>query len=88
MGALLFGLVPRLAVPIAYGLVLWSFLIEVIGTSLISNHWVLDTAMLSHLGPVPAADLDWVAIAWLTGIAVVAALAGFAAFDHRDLAAA
>ena len=74
--------------PILYGLVLWSFLIEIIGSSITTNHWLLDTAVLSHLGPVPATSLNWTAIAWLTGLGVTAALAGLAAFRNRDLAAA
>lgn len=88
LGALLYGLVPRLAVPVLYGLVLWSFLIEIIGSSITSNHWLLDTAVLTHLGPVPAADLNWTAIAALTGMGVIAAAAGLAAFSRRDLVAA
>lgn len=87
VGALLYGLVPRLMMPILYGLVLWSFLIQIIGSSITTNHWLLDTAVISHLGPVPAVSLDWTAIAWLTGLGVIAALAGLAAFERRDLAA-
>ena len=88
VGTLLYGLVPRLAVPMLYGLVLWSFVIQIIGSSITTNHWLLDTSALSHLGPVPATTLDWSAIAWLAGLGVIAALAGLAAFDRRDLAAA
>jgi ABC-2 type transport system permease protein len=88
VGTLLYGLLPRLAAPILYALVLWSFLIEIIGSSITSNHWLLDTAVLSHIGPVPAASLDWTAIAWLSGLGVIAALAGLGAFTRRDLVAA
>jgi ABC-2 type transport system permease protein len=88
VGALLYGLVPRLAVPILYAVVLWSFLIEIIGSSITTNHWLLDTAVLSHLGPAPAAGPHWTAIAWLTSLGVIAALTGLAAFNRRDLAAA
>ena len=88
LGALLYGLVPRLAAPLLYLLVLWSFLVEIIGTSITSNHWVLDTAILTHLGPVPAADLHWTAIAILVGTAALTATAGAAAFTRRDLATA
>jgi polyether ionophore transport system permease protein len=87
-GTLLYGLVPRLAAPILYTLILWSFLIEIIGSTITSNHWLLDTAILNHLGPVPATSLHWTAIAWLTGLAVIATLCGLAAFNRRDLAAA
>lgn len=88
LGTLLYGLLPRLAMPVLYMVILWSFLIEIIGSSITSNHWLLDTALLSHLGPVPATSLNWAAIAWLTGLGVIAALAGLAAFRRRDLAAA
>ena len=88
VGTLLYGLVPRLTAPLLYGLILWSFLIEIIGSSLTSNHWLLDTAVLSHLGPVPATSLNWTVIAWLSGLAAIASLAGVAAFKQRDLATA
>jgi ABC-2 type transport system permease protein len=86
LGTLLFGLVPRLAAPVLYGLVAWSFAVQIIGSTLTTSRWLLDTALFSHLGPVPAADLDGVAVAWLTGLGVLAALAGLAAFRRRDLA--
>lgn len=88
LGTLLYGLLPRLAVPILYAVILWSFLIETVGSSITTNHWLLDTAVLTHLGPVPAASPHWTAIAWLTGLALIGALAGLAAFGRRDLAAA
>jgi len=88
LGTLLYGLLPRIAAPLLYVLVLWSFLIEIIGSSITSNHLLLDTALFSHLGPVPASSLNWTAIGVLTGLAVLAALAGIAAFQRRDLAAA
>lgn len=88
LGTLLFALVPRLAAPLLYVLVLWSFLIEIIGSSITSNHLLLDTALFSHLGPVPAASLNWTAMGVLTGLGVIAALAGLIAFQRRDLVAA
>jgi ABC-2 type transport system permease protein len=88
VGTLLYGLAPRIALPVLYSLVLWSFVIQIIGSSITTNHWLLDTAVLSHLGPVPATSLDWTAIAWLAGLGVIATLAGLTAFERRDLAAA
>jgi len=38
VGTLLYGLLPRLAAPILYTLILWSFLIEIIGPTITSNH--------------------------------------------------
>ena len=88
VGTLLYGFIPRLAAPLLYSLILWSFLVEIIGSSITSNHWLLDTAVLSHLGPVPATSLNWTVIAWLSGLAAAATVAGLAAFKKRDLAMA
>ena len=44
--------------------------------------------MLTDPGPVPATGLNWTAIAWLTGVSAATAIAGLAAFSHRDVAAA
>jgi ABC-2 type transport system permease protein len=87
LGTLLLGIAPRLAMPLLYALVLWSFLIEIVGTSITSSQWLLDTALFTHVGPVPAASLDWPATnSHRTGL--IAALAGLAAFRRRDLAGA
>ena len=88
VGTLLLGVAPRLAMPLLYALVLWSFLIEIVGTSITSSQWLLDTALFTHVGPVPAAGLDWPAMGILTGLGLIAGLAGLAAFARRDLAAA
>jgi len=48
VGALLYGLAPRLAAPILYALLLWSFLIEIVGSSITTNHLLLDTALPPH----------------------------------------
>ncbi|GAA1977443.1 ABC transporter membrane-spanning protein [Nocardioides panacihumi] len=88
VGTLLYGLVPRFAAPALYTLVLWSFVVEIFGTGLTDNHWLLDTALLTHLGPVPASPLQWQDITWLCVIAIVAAGLGAVAFDRRDLSGA
>jgi ABC-2 type transport system permease protein len=88
VGALLYGVAPRAAAPVLYLLILWSFLVEIIGSSVTSNHWLLDTAILTHLGPVPAASPRWTAVATLTAGALLTTAVGLAAFRRRDLAAA
>lgn len=88
VGTLLYALAPRVALPVLYAFVLWSFVVQIIGTSITGNHWVIDTAVLSHIGPVPAADLRWSAVGWLVGLGAAAVLAAVAAFGRRDLTAA
>jgi ABC-2 type transport system permease protein len=86
-GSFAYGAWPRLAAPAAYGLVAWSFLIELLAT-VITNRWLLDTSVLHHIQPVPAAQPDWASAAWLAGLGTLAALAGTGLFSRRDLAGA
>jgi ABC-2 type transport system permease protein len=88
IGGLAFGMWPRGAIGVAYGLVVWSFLVETLATVFDSNHWLRDTSPLLHVAPVPAADPNWTAAIWLVGLGVLAAAAGVAAFGRRDLVGA
>jgi polyether ionophore transport system permease protein len=87
-GFLLYGLVPRLAPAATYAFVAWSLLIEMLGSVVKSNRLLLDSSVLSHITPAPAANPDWTAAAWLTGLGLAAAVVGIVAFDRRDLAGA
>jgi ABC-2 type transport system permease protein len=73
---------------VTYGLLAWSFLVELVASLVNGNHWLLDTSFLTHIAPVPAADPNWTASAWLVGLGLLAALAGILAFRRRDLATA
>jgi ABC-2 type transport system permease protein len=85
VGTLLAGLWPRLAVPLTYALVAWSFLVELIGSIVTTNHWLLDASLLHHIAPAPAADPRWSSWALMSGIGLAAATLGAVAFDRRDL---
>jgi len=85
IGGLAFGLWPRGAIGVAYGLVVWSFLVETISSITSSSRWLRDTSPLLHITPVPAANPDLTAAAWLVGLGLLAAVAGIVAFGHRDL---
>ncbi|HVW34957.1 MAG TPA: hypothetical protein VHL53_20660, partial [Acidimicrobiia bacterium] len=85
IGALVYGLRPRLAVGASYGLVIWSFLVETFASVGDSGRWLRDTSPLLHIRPAPAAAPDWTAAAGLVALGLAAALAGLAAFDRRDL---
>jgi ABC-2 type transport system permease protein len=88
IGGLAFGLWPRGSIGVAYGLVVWSFLVEVIAAAFDSNHWLRDTSPLLHIAPVPAADPNLMAAVWLVGLGLLAATLGIAAFGKRDLVGA
>ena len=84
-GALAFGLRPRLAAGVTYGIVAWSFLVETVASVAHAGQWLRDTSPFLHIAPAPAADPDWTAAAVLTGLGLVAAAAGLAAFHRRDI---
>lgn len=88
VGGLAFGLWPRGAIGVVYGLVVWSFIVETIAAAFDSNHWLRDTSPFLHIAPVPAADPNWTAAFWLVALGLAAAAGGVAAFSHRDLAGA
>jgi ABC-2 type transport system permease protein len=88
IGTLVHALRPRFAAALAYAVIAWSFLVELVGTLVEANRLVLDTSVFHHMRPVPGADADWGAAGVLVGIGLAAALVGGWRFTHRDLAGA
>ncbi len=88
IGVLAFGVLPRVAIPVAYGLVVWSFFVEIIASVFDSNHWLRDTSPLLHIAPAPAAPPNWTSAGILAGLGVLAALVGIFAFSRRDVVGA
>jgi ABC-2 type transport system permease protein len=87
-GTLIYGLAPRFTAVTAYGIVAWSFLVEIIGAGVGASRWLLDTSLLHHIARAPATPVNWGSAAVLTAIGAAAAIAGAAAFTRRDLAGA
>ena len=85
LGVLALGVWPRATALVAYGVLGWSFLVDVIGGAVNINHWVLDTSVLHQMAAVPAVSPNWTAGAALIGIGVIAALIGGVGFGLRDL---
>jgi ABC-2 type transport system permease protein len=87
-GTLVYGLAPRFAVTVGYAIVVWSFLVEIIGASLGASRWLLDLSVLHHVTRAPAVPVGWGSAAILTAMGIAAAIAGAVAFTRRDLAGA
>lgn len=85
IGVFAFGVLPRLTSVIAYGIVAWSFLIQMVSSGINLNHWVQDTAIFYHIALVPAADPRWDTNIVLISLAVVLATIGMVVFTRRDL---
>lgn len=88
LGVLTFGLLPRLTVAVPVTATIVGYLMEVLGPTLDWPTWLLNASPYHHVAYVPSEPVAWLATAVLTGLGLLAALAGFVAFERRDLAGA
>ena len=87
-GAVALACVPRLTGMAVYGLVAWSFLVELIGSIVNAPRWLLELSLYRHVAPAPATDPDWTSAAVLIALGLAGALAAAAIFGRRDLVTA
>ncbi len=85
IGVLAFGLRPALAAAASYGLLAWSFLVEILAGLAISNRWLLDTSLFHQLALAPATHPNWTTAGVLCGLGFAAAALGAVGFVRRDL---
>ena len=86
IGVLMLGIWPRAASVATYGVLAWSFLVELVGGLINANHWLLDTSLFHQMAPAPAVAPNWTTGGVLVAVGATAAIAGGIAFRHRDLA--
>ncbi len=86
VGALAFGVWPRATVVATYSVLVWSFLLDLVGGIVGLNHWLLDTSLFHQIAAAPAETPNWPTNAVMLAVAVVAAVAGAVGFARRDLA--
>lgn len=85
IGTLAHGRAPRLAGAIAYGVVAWSFIVEILSTSIGGGRWLLHPSVVDHLARAPATDVRWGSLAAQTAIGLASAALGALGFARRDL---
>ena len=88
LGVLVFGLFPRLTVPVTAGAAVVAYVIELVGPLLEWPDRVLDVSPFHHLEQVPVDPVDPVGAAVMTAIGVVLAVGGILAFERRDIVGA
>ncbi len=69
----------------SYGIVAYSFLVNLVGSLIRGQDWIKDSSVFSHIKLAPAAKPDWgeASIVILIGIAAMAA--GAYVFQKRDI---
>jgi ABC-2 type transport system permease protein len=85
LGTLVQGLAPRFASTAAYGLVVWSLLVQIVGASLGASGWLLDLSVFHYVTRAPAVAVDWNSAAVLIAAGITGAAIGALAFARRDL---
>jgi ABC-2 type transport system permease protein len=85
VGVLALGFVPRLTSVVCWGLLAWAFLLDMLGSAVKVNHWVMDTSLLYHLALAPAVSPDWRIVGTYLALGCAAALLGGWRFTQRDL---
>ena len=86
IGVLAFGFVPRLTAVICWGLLAWAFLLDMLGSAVKVNHWLMDTSLLYHPALAPAVSPSWRIAGTYLAIGCATALLGGWRFTRRDLA--
>jgi ABC-2 type transport system permease protein len=85
IGVLTFGFAPRLTSIVCWGMLAWAFLLDMLGSALKINHWVMDTSLLYHPALAPAVSPNWRIIGTYLALGCAAALLGGWRFTQRDL---
>ena len=84
-GVLVLGWRGSLASPVAYGLVAWSFLVNLLGSFLKGLDWLRQTSVLTHMTLAPSVAPDWFADAVMVLIGLLCAYGGVVLFQQRDI---
>ncbi|HTT88695.1 MAG TPA: hypothetical protein VMF65_04015 [Acidimicrobiales bacterium] len=84
-GTLAFGLWPRAASYVVYGILAWALLVELIGGIGAGSRWLLDTSLFHQMASAPAVAPNWTTNGIIIGIGAVCAAGGLLAFESRDI---
>jgi ABC-2 type transport system permease protein len=85
LATFLFGWVPRVAIPVTWGVVAAVWIIMIIGDALHLPDWVLDVLPFTATPGLPAEPMTWTPLVVMTAVAVALAGAGLHRFTRRDI---
>ena len=85
IGVLALGTRPRWTSSVAYGVLGWSLLVELIGGFGSGSRWLLDTSLFHQMAAAPAVSPNWGTNASLCVVGAVCASLGLLGFRRRDL---
>jgi ABC-2 type transport system permease protein len=88
IAALAYAAVPRASTAISYGVLVLTFLWQVVGALLGAPGWLAELTPFAHIGLVPVEPFRATAAVVMIGIGLAATAAALAVFRRRDLIAA
>ena len=75
-GALILGVRPLAVGAVTYGLLAWSFLVELLSGLVNASHWVLDTSLFHQMAAASAIGPNWTGNAILIMLGLAASGVG------------
>jgi ABC-2 type transport system permease protein len=84
-GMLVFGVRPQLTAAAAYGIVAWSFLLDLVSALVKNADLLQDSSLFTHIALAPAVKPDWSADAIMVVLGLACAALGAMAFQRRDI---
>jgi len=85
IGLLALGFIPRLTTLVCWGILAWAFLLDMLGSAVKVNHWLMDSSLLYHPALAPAVNPNWRIAGTYLALGCAAALLGGWRFTRRDL---
>ena len=70
---------------VTYAVLVWFLLVEILGSVVTANHWILDLSGYHQMAAAPAVAVNWSANAVMIALAVGAAGLGVLRFNRRDV---
>lgn len=81
----LFGYVPRVSIPVAWGVIAAFWIVMVIGDALHLPDWLLEALPFSATPALPVEEMSWTPLIVMTAVAAALAWLGMARFARRDV---
>lgn len=87
VGTLLYGMWPRIATAGMYVIIIWSFVIDLLGSVITLSDIVTKSSLFHYIASSPSQSPDWPTFLWLSTLGIIFAAAGIFAFSKRDIIA-
>ena len=87
VGTLVYGILPRIGTFVMYGIITWSFIIDLVSSVIKMDELILQTSLFHYMTFNVSEWPDWNVFMWLTGLGIAMAAIGVIAFCKRDIIA-